>query len=241
MIPPVLAASAASSALGLLSSLASDDAAAPSPAAAVASGARNDVIGQQEFLSLLVAQLQNQDPLNPLDSADFSAQLAQFSSLEQLMQINQRLADLGEPRDDATLDPVALLGREIGAVGSSVVVADGDASPLGYELASSGTLSVEVRDAAGNVVAKQTLGERAAGRHVLDLDEALDGASLADGKYDVRLTVATAGGAPQSVATRVRGVVTGVDLNRTPPVLLIGGLEVQLSDVREVRTADTES
>jgi len=240
MIPPVLAASAASSAIGLLSSLASDDAPAQSTAAAVASGERNDVIGQQEFLSLLVAQLQNQDPLSPLDSADFSAQLAQFSSLEQLMQINQRLDGLGEKQDDATLDPVALLGREVGAAGSRVAVADGDASQLGYELATPGTVTVEVRNAAGNLVAQKTIGEQAAGRHVLDLDEALDGA-LADGSYEVRVSVAAGGGAPQTVATQVRGVVTGVDLNRTPPVLLIGDLEVQLSDVREVRTPATES
>jgi flagellar basal-body rod modification protein FlgD len=241
MIPPVLAASAASSALGVLSSLASDDTQAASTSAAVASGERNDVIGQQEFLSLLVAQLQNQDPLSPLDSADFSAQLAQFSSLEQLMQINERLGDLGEPQDGTTLDPVGLLGRQVSAAGSTVRVAGGDSSELGYELAASGTVSIEVRNAAGNVVATKTLGELPAGRHVLDLDAVGDLGSLADGAYDVRVSVATAGGAPQPVATQVRGVVTGVDLNRTPPVLLIGDLEVQLTDVREVRTPDTEA
>src|SRR6185436_5267244 len=86
MIP--LAASAAISAAGsvasLLASSAADD---PKPAKA------GDSVNQADFIQLLVAQLQNQDPLNPLDSANFSAQLAQFSSLQQLTEINQHLKD----------------------------------------------------------------------------------------------------------------------------------------------------
>ena len=66
-------------------------------------GKENDVVNQAEFMKLLVAQLQNQDPLNPLDSANFSAQLAQFSSLEQLTQINQKLSRSGATRHDRPL------------------------------------------------------------------------------------------------------------------------------------------
>ena len=86
MIPLAASAaiSAAGSVAGLLASSVADD-----PKAAKA----GDSVNQAEFMKLLVAQLQNQDPLNPLDSANFSAQLAQFSSLEQLTQINQNLLE----------------------------------------------------------------------------------------------------------------------------------------------------
>ena len=146
------------------------DAAATATTGSTGTGAtkRNDTIGQPEFLNLLVAQLQNQDPLNPLDSADFSAQLAQFSSLEQLMQINQRLTELGQPGDpqQQSFDPVGLLGRDVSAVGSAVSVAGGDASALEYTLASAGKVTVEVRSDSGTLISTAELGEVGAGSHV---------------------------------------------------------------------------
>jgi flagellar basal-body rod modification protein FlgD len=236
MIPPVLAASAASAALGVVSSLASDAASDASSAgsSAAAQAERNDVIGQQDFLTLLVTQLQNQDPLNPLDSAQFSAQLAQFSSLEQLTQINQKLTEMLDANDaPPALDPVGLLGREVTATGSSVVVQGGEASELEFELASAGSVTVEVRDAAGNLVASTTLADQAAGTHMLDLDATSGIGSLADGTYQVKLTVSGS-----ALETRISGTVTGVDLQSDPPVLTVGGIEIPLANVREVRTAD---
>ncbi len=225
MIPPALAATAATTALGALSSLAPD-----------APAERNNVIGQQDFLTLLVAQLQNQDPLAPLDSANFSAQLAQFSSLEQLMQINQRLAALGSDAGSGLLDPVAFLGREVTAAGGTVAVKDGAASVLEYTLDAAGAVALEVRDASGDVVARTTLGELGAGRHELDLGSVPGVPQLADGSYVVRLTLTPQGGGePVEVETRLRGTVTGVDLTQNPPILLIGDIEVRLGDVRQVR------
>lgn len=250
MIPPVLAASAASTAMNVLSSIAStaSDASSGTDGSSGTSGAgatagtgstkRNDAMGQTEFLSLLVAQLQNQDPLNPLDSADFSAQLAQFSSLEQLMQINQRLTELGE--DDGstpTFDPVGLLGRDVTAKGNAVDVTGGDASALEYTLAEAGTVSVEVRSESGTLISSADLGQIGAGTHVLDLDDVSAVADLADGDYQVSLKVKTGDAAPAAVDTRIIGTVTGVDLTSNPPTVRIGDLEIPLGDVREVRAA----
>ena len=110
MIPPVVATTAASIGISAVSALAdklsgtsstsssnatSGSGSTGSSSSGSSSATGNGKIGQTEFLSLLVAQLQNQDPLNPMDSANFSAQLAQFSSLEQLTQINDKLAGLG--------------------------------------------------------------------------------------------------------------------------------------------------
>lgn len=249
MIPPVFAASAASLAIGAVSSIASalsskesDATTTGSTATSASTGTsavkRNDTIGQPEFLNLLVAQLQNQDPLNPLDSADFSAQLAQFSSLEQLMQINQRLTDLGQtPDQQQSFDPVGLLGRDVSAVGSAVSVAGGEASPLEYTLASAGKVTVEVRSDSGTLVSSTELGETAAGSHVLDLDDVPALSNLADGSYQVSVKVQGSDGQPRAVETRITGTVSSVDLQSNPPVLRIGDIEIPLGDVREVRAA----
>ena len=248
MIPPSLAASAATSAISAISSIAkaasssgSDAADATTPTTSTGATKKNDTIGQTEFLSLLVAQLQHQDPLNPMDSADFSAQLAQFSSLEQLMQINQHLADqVKDPTTSTpTLDPVGLLGRDITAAGSTVAVSAGDASQLEYTLENAGKVSIEVHDAAGNLISSSELGELGAGSHTLDLDDVAPFANLGDGKYDVDVKVTAAGGEPTAVATRIRGTVSSVDLQSNPPVLRIGDLEIPLGDVREVSAPAT--
>lgn len=250
MIPPVLAASAASTAMSVLSSIATtaSDASTGSSGSSGTSGAsgtsgsgttkRNDAMGQTEFLSLLVAQLQNQDPLNPLDSADFSAQLAQFSSLEQLMQINQRLTDLGEDDGSApTFDPVGLLGRDVTAKGNAVDVTGGESSALEYTLAEAGTVTVEVRSDSGTLISSADLGQIGSGTHVLDLDDISAVADLADGDYQVSVKVKKGDAAPAAVDTRIIGTVTGVDLTSNPPTVRIGDLEIPLGDVREVRAA----
>ncbi len=250
MIPPVLAASAASTAMSVLSSIATtaSDASSGTSRSSGTTGAsetsgtgttrRNDAMGQSEFLSLLVAQLQNQDPLNPLDSADFSAQLAQFSSLEQLMQINQRLTELGEDDPSApSFDPVGLLGRDVTAKGNAVDVTGGESSALEYTLAEAGTVSVEVRSESGTLISSADLGQIGAGTHVLDLDDVSAVADLADGDYQVSVKVKTGDAAPAAVDTRIIGTVTGVDLTSNPPTVRIGDLEIPLGDVREVRAA----
>ena len=242
IIPPALAASAATSAIGALSSIASAAAGASgssttTPPAATGTS-NNSTIGQPEFLQLLVAQLQNQDPLNPMDSANFSAQLAQFSSLEQLTEINQKITSLGQtPTPTQSFDPVSLLGRDITAAGSSVEMKSGKASPLEYTLAAAGKVSIEVHDSAGNLISTAQLGTVGAGSQVLDLASVPAFAHLGDGTYDVTVKVQSGSGDPTTVATSIRGTVSSVDLQSNPPVVKIGDIEIPIANVRDVSAA----
>lgn len=250
MIPPVLAASAASAGISavqaLASKLSSDETSSSSGSSSTGSSGssgstgatkRNDKLGQTEFLSLLVAQLQNQDPLNPMDSADFSAQLAQFSSLEQLTQINGKLDNIGkdDPSTTPTFDPVGLLGRDITASGSTVEVASGDASALEYTLADAGVVTVDVKNSSGKTIGTAEIGQIASGTHKLDLDEVSKFADLGDGEYSVVVKVASGGKPATTVKTQITGTVSGVDLTTDPPTIRVGGLDIPLGDVREVR------
>ena len=257
MIPPVLATTAASIGISAVSALADKLSSSESTSSSSAtsgsgstgssssgsSAAGNGKLGQTEFLSLLVAQLQNQDPLNPMDSANFSAQLAQFSSLEQLTQINGKLDSLGQkdPTTTPTFDPVGLIGRTISANGSSVNVAKGDASALEYTLGDAGAVTVEVRNSSGKVIGSAELGQTAGGTHTLDLDDVSKFADLADGDYSVSVKVQIGDKPATTVKTQITGAVSGVDLTTNQPTIRVGELEIPLGDVREVRAPATNA
>jgi flagellar basal-body rod modification protein FlgD len=230
MIPAALAVSAASAALSAL---------APDPPAQPAKP--NDEINQADFMQLLITQMQNQDPLNPLDSANFAAQLAQFSSLGQLIEINQHLTE--QAGGGATIDPLdalAFLGKEVQGPGHTVTVADGEASGLDYTLAAAGTVQARVLDASGREVANLALGATAAGTHHFDLASAPGAPDLADGTYTVRLTVTDTAGGTRAITTSVRGRVTGVDFSGDAPVLLLGERRLALVDVQQINEAPAE-
>jgi flagellar basal-body rod modification protein FlgD len=232
MIAPALAASAVAAAASFLMPD-RPPAAAPKP---------NDLVNQAEFMKLLIAQLQNQDPLNPLDSANFSAQLAQFSSLEQLTQINQRLAaQTNGAGGTGRFDAVSFLGKDVSGVSDVMTVTNGVASPLDYELGIAGVVQAKIYDAGGREVASLTLGAQGPGAHHFDLASVPAAPVLANGSYRVQLSVVDPSGTATPIETRVGGRVTGVDLASDPPVLLIGERRLGLGDVREVREIAEES
>lgn len=251
MIPPTLAASVATSALGLISSVASNATSnsgssnstnGTSGSGNIATGStkaptdkQKDVVNQAEFMKLLVAQLANQDPLNPLDSANFSAQLAQFSSLEQLTQINAKLDAAGEEKI-GRFDAVGFIGREVTGPSLGIAVDDGAATTLDYTLDRGGAVNAKIISSEGELIANVPLGSQSAGKHVFDLSQ-VDGApNLEDGEYAVVLTQADpSGGAADQIKTTVTGRVTGVDLTGDEPILLLGSRRLVLTDVTAIK------
>ena len=254
MIPPSLIVSAASSVLGLISSVASS----ATSSNAAASGTtktgstntgttntgtttkpkENDIVNQAEFMKLLIAQLQNQDPLNPLDSANFSAQLAQFSSLEQLTQINQKLSEQ-DGEKIGRFEAVGFIGREVTGASLGIAVKDGVATTLDYTLTQAGTVQAKIVNSNGQQVADLVLGPQTAGNHTFDLSKVPKAPKLADGTYAVVVTQSNpaAGSVPTAIDTYVTGRVTGVDLTNTTPVLLLGERKLVLTDVTEIKEA----
>ncbi len=233
MIPPSLIASAASSVLGMVSSAASSAGSGSNLATgsvAPSTKKENDVVNQAEFMKLLIAQLSNQDPLNPLDSANFSAQLAQFSSLEQLTQINQKLGDQAESTA-GRFDAVSFIGREVTGASLGIAVEDGATTTLDYTLTQGGTVQAKIVDESGKQIANVVIGPQGAGEHTLDLAQVPGAPELEDGVYAVVLAQSTNGGPATTIDTRVTGRVTGVDLTGTTPVLMLGERRLLLSDV----------
>ncbi len=200
-------------------------------------------LGQQEFLRMLIAQLENQDPLNPQDATQFTAQLATFSSLEQLISIKSGVETLGktsQQRDAANV--AALIDRTVLAEGSQVAWDGQRPVTLEFDLASrSSTTEIEIKNGRGAVVRTLTVDDLAAGRHSVEWDgRNARGTALDPGTYSFEVT-GTSGGKDFAGTTYVEGRVTATSLVGDEPSLFLGSLVVPLSDVIEIRAQGTGS
>jgi flagellar basal-body rod modification protein FlgD len=194
-------------------------------------------MGRDDFLKLLIAQLQNQDPLKPLDNQEFAAQLATFNSLDQLIGINQKLDGLGDQqRQVGQLGAAALIGKEIIADGNQVALDAGQPATIGYSLNSSATrVALTISDAAGKIVRTLDLGSRAAGDQSVVWDgRDGTGKTLPAGVYSVQVNAFDVAGNKIGASGQTRGVVTGVGLSGSDVVLEIGALKIPLSAVKGV-------
>lgn len=136
-----------------------------------ASAATDPSAAQDRFLKLLVAQLNNQDPMNPLDNAQMTSQIAQINTVTGIQQLNQTMQSMSEQFNSLqVMQGTTLIGRNVMTEGSSLAVA-AKAGKGGFELPSAATnVKIEVTTAGGQVVDTIDLGAKAAGRHTFDWD-----------------------------------------------------------------------
>ncbi len=149
-------------------------------------GVGKKTIGKDQFLRLLTTQMQYQDPLNPMDGTNFTAQLAQFSSLEQLSQVNGNLESLKTDQGNlANLQTTNYLGKKVVTEGDQITVSGGSPSPAQYRLqsgAESGSLSIY--DAEGTLVRVIELGRKEPGVYNVPWDgKDRNGNPVPDGEY----------------------------------------------------------
>jgi flagellar basal-body rod modification protein FlgD len=191
------------------------------------------------FLHLLTTQLQNQDPLAPMDANSFTSQLVQFASVEQAIQSNGKLAELGAAvQSNAMASAMGMLGQDATATTDRIALArDGDAL-IGYRLAApAANVVVSVLDDNGRVV-RTAAGGVAAGENQLRWDGTdATGVRLAAGRYTVRVDATAADGAAVGVEQFVTGTVQGIEPEGGGLNLVINGVAVPMSAVRSVRQA----
>jgi flagellar basal-body rod modification protein FlgD len=195
-------------------------------------------MGRDEFLQLLVAQLKNQDPMNPLNAEEFAAQLAQFSSLEQLMNINESIgAQIAQTGDlmAATNQATALevVGREVLAVGNSLDIGDDGPNPIILGVGGEGGVGkVKIYDEDGSEVGQIYVTFEEPGRQEVELTGPL--ADLEAGRYSYEVELQDGEGSAVEVQTFSRIQINGVRYGPGGPVLMSGDLEIPLSNVVEV-------
>ncbi len=193
-------------------------------------------LGKEDFLMLLLEQLSHQDPLNPLDSTEFTAQLSQFSSLEELTNINSTLNDVLAFQQSMQNASVAdLVGKTIKADGNSTYLSD--TAEIHYAL-SHGASSVEISvyDNSGRLVRIENHGPRAAGEQRFSWDgKDNSGNQMPDGSYTFRVEALDVSGEPVHAVTSASGTVTEVvfEDGRTF-IVLNGNTKVNLSDITSI-------
>ncbi len=197
-------------------------------------------VTQDAFLQLLIVQLQNQDPLNPLENQEFIAQLATFNSLDQLISINGKLdAMQAEQLLLSQLGATSLIGKEVITAGNSVSLSEGGEAEIHYSLAAEATrVVVNITDSDGNLVRTLEVGGQGAGEQTVAWDgKDSEGNSLDPGVYTFEVNAFDVSGNGVGVTTQIQGVVTGVNTVGVEPVLEIGDLEVPMSAVISVQEA----
>ncbi len=201
-----------------------------------------ETLGREEFLVLLVAQLENQDPLAPQEGTDFTAQLAEYSQLEQLMNLNDSIEGMSTAlAGDNQGDGTDYIGKEVTGYIDSMDVSEGSVTSGFYNLNAAADVIVDVYDSNGDKVNRLYQGQKESGGQLIAWDGAdANGDSVGDGTYTYTV-MADYGQGYEQVTTSVSGTVDGVTYNNGTPYLVVQGVLVSLDDITSVTEINSET
>jgi flagellar basal-body rod modification protein FlgD len=187
-------------------------------------------LGEEDFLKLLVNQLQQQDPLNPMDSQQFASQLAQFSQVEQLININKKL-DASALGSGGVGSMAGFLGTEVVLSGTEGVDVAAGQGPNVFVDIPQGTqsLRIDLLDASGAVAQSVNVDSPESGQQVIPLKDL----TAENGTYDLRVVSVDSIGKFKELSPKITGTVEGFVLEPEPK-LLVNGNQVGLEEVVEV-------
>jgi len=190
---------------------------------------------QDQFLQLLVTQLQNQNPLDPMSNEEFTAQLTQFSQLEQLETLNANMeADMGISQSLNNTMMLDIVGRTATVVGDGVDVSEGATSGSRLQSGGDGVATVEVRNAAGEVVATYMKDVEAGWNDIAWDGMTNDGDVADDGAYTMSVTVADRAGTEITSELYRQGQVDSIRFENNLAVMSVAGSEYYASEIAEV-------
>ncbi|MBI3375652.1 MAG: flagellar hook assembly protein FlgD [Betaproteobacteria bacterium] len=198
--------------------------------------ARTADAGQDRFLKLLVTQLKNQDPLNPLNNSEVTSQLAQISTVQGIEKLNTTLGAMAGSYDSGqTLQAAGLVGRQVLVAGDALELGGAGSSGAFSLPQPVDRLSISITDASGVVVHRVELGAQAAGTQVFNWDGMTDaGGRGIDGRYRFSVNAA-ANGKTVSAETYALGRIDGVTRAADGTVLNLGSLgNKALSEVKRI-------
>ncbi|MGD8428088.1 MAG: flagellar hook capping FlgD N-terminal domain-containing protein [Balneolaceae bacterium] len=200
----------------------------------------NKSLGKEDFLKLLVTQMKNQDPINPMDGAKFASQLAQFNSVEQLVNLNKGVDSLATSQQAlnsgiSNTMAASLAGKDIRAFSSKVGLAAGKDTQIQFKLNDIATeVKVTITDAAGNTVRTENLKNLGSGNHSWRWDGTSDaGKHVPEGIYSVNVS-AKNGDDDVKALTFTEGKAEKVHYSSNGVELLVNGIYVPLGDVEEI-------
>lgn len=202
-------------------------------------GAGSDKMDKDAFMKLMLAQMKHQDPTNPLKSHEMAAQLAQFTSVEQLTNINSGIEALrASSKPTESFQALNFIGKAVSGDSAKIVRMKGDKEhDFTFNLPDDASkVEIKIRNAQGDVLRKVELKDLKKGQNNFvwnGQDE--KGMVQSSGEYSVVVEATAKGGKNKlNVKTDFDGVITGVSYTAEGPVLLVGNQSVRLSDVKKI-------
>ncbi len=225
------------------SSVTSNSAAATTQA--VNSSASQQIAGNfDEFLQLLTTQLQNQDPLDPMDTNSFTQELVEFASVEQQIDTNTNMQTLISLQQATTdLAGLQLVGSTVTVSGSSAALSNATNSPATWSLnsPSAATANITITNSSGQTVYNGTTSLNAGTQTYSWSGQGNNGTIWPDGNYTLSINATGANGQSVTVSTQVQGVVTAVNTSANPPTLTVGGQTVPMSSIQSINSGGSSS
>ena len=195
---------------------------------------KDTTLGQDAFMTMLLAQLKNQNPLDPMDGKDFAAQLAQFSSLQQLSNLNTTMSSLPTYlKSFSNAQMVGMIGNNAVAKGN-VINVSGSSTNVPFTLPSAiATGTLKIYNSSGVEVGSADLGSLKAGNNSITWNTS----SVDPGNYTFENTAKDASGVAVTAQTLISGKVTGASFKNDVAYLTINGQEVAFSNIVSINQA----
>jgi flagellar hook assembly protein FlgD len=197
---------------------------------------KKDPLGRDAFLTMLVAQLRHQDPLNPMEGTDFTAQLAEFSSLEQQFTINDNLEAIktaleAKPQNNL----MEFIGKEVMAESDTISLSNGKTTTGYYTIADPADVAIAIYDKNGSLMQNIYTSQKEAGTYPIQWNgKNLEGITMPDGSYNFEIMALNDIGGQVETQTAVEGTVTGVTYEKDIPYLQIGKMLIDPSTVTKI-------
>jgi flagellar basal-body rod modification protein FlgD len=213
----------------------------PLPTSSSGSGSLSSTAGTtlagnfQTFLTLLTTQLQNQNPLSPLDTNQFTQQLVQFASVEQELKTNDQLTTLVSLQQTAqSTQALTFVGKTAVVDGSTATMTNASAT-WDLSVPANSNVNVTIANSSGQNVFTGSYAVNAGTNQAFTWDgKGTDGTQWPDGKYTMTATAADSAGNSVGVTTQIQGVVSSVDLTHSPPMLTINGQTYTVNQIKAI-------
>ncbi len=200
--------------------------------------AGSDKMDKDSFMKLMIAQMKHQDPTNPMQSHELAAQLAQFSSVEQLQNVNQTLDEMkAGQKPTESFQALNFIGKAVSGDSSKLVRVKGDKThDFSYELGGDAKeAKFKVRNSSGEIIRTVDLKEIKKGANSYTWNGLDDrGMAAPAGEYQFFMEATAANGQKLGVKTDFEGIISGLNYTPEGPVLLVGTQSVKLKDVKKI-------
>jgi flagellar basal-body rod modification protein FlgD len=194
------------------------------------------------FLQLLTTQLQNQDPLSPLDTDQFTEQLVEFASVQQQVDTNQNMQTLiSLQQTSQATSALQLVGSTVTVSGTTASLASGSPATWSLNSPSPATGTVTITNSSGITAYTGTVSLTGGTQAYSWNGQGTNGVTWPAGQYTLSMSATSASGQPVSVTTQVQGTVSGVNLSSSPAQVIVNGQDYPISSIQSISSGSSSA